>query len=119
MEACTTDHDLDSAIRVVVMQAGAGAGDGDGDGDEKPLAARARALRLSVMTTWQVSPSDEARNAKREATAMRSRLLRVGRGIGLLPDGVEVSGICREAAKGEAAGFASGLAEAQATSRSR
>lgn len=30
-EACTTDHDLDSAIRVVVMQAGAGAGDGDGD----------------------------------------------------------------------------------------
>ena len=77
------------------------------------------ALRLSVMTTWQVSPSDEARNAKREATAMRSRLLRVGRGIGLLPDGVEVSGICGEAAKGEAAGFASGLAEAQATSRSR
>jgi hypothetical protein len=77
------------------------------------------ALRLSVMTTWQVSPSDEAQNAKREATAMRSRLLRVGRGIGLLPDGVEVSGICGEAAKGEAAGFASGLAEAQATSRSR
>ncbi|MEG8055115.1 hypothetical protein QP185_21110 [Sphingomonas aerolata] len=33
-EACTTDHDLDSAIRVVVIQAGAG--DGDGDGDEKP-----------------------------------------------------------------------------------
>ncbi len=77
------------------------------------------ALRLSVMTTWQVSPSDEARSAKREATAMRSRLLRVGRGIGLLPDGVEVSGICGEAAKGEAAGFASGRAEAQATSRSR
>jgi len=118
LEACTTDHGVDSAIRVLTMRgAGAGDGDGDGDGDEKPLAARARSA--SVVRHDDVAGVAVRRSAKREATAMRSRLLRVGRGIGLLPDGVEVSGICGEAAKAEAAGFASGRAEAQATSWSR
>lgn len=98
---------------------GAVAGDRDGDGDEKPLAARARSA--AIVRHDDVAGIAVRRSAKRETRSDRNAQ-------------PSVTGWARhrfaprwggsewnrgEAARGEAAGFASGLAEAQATSRSR
>ncbi len=90
-------------------------GAGAGDGDEKPLSARARSA--------EVVRHDDVVGVAVSRRAERQQCAAVCNGLGeasvYSSMGVELSGICGEAAKGEAAGFASGRAEAQATSRSR